>query len=323
MVNLYSILGVSESASQQDIKHAYRRLAVKYHPDSSGDQSSSKEFIKINKAYQVLSVPARRIWYDHRLNQLRQQAYHRGRRPYYNKSVKYDTEAIRKAKAEWAARYRHYLNRRKVENNGPLWKRKDFRIAIFSLLILMLVVLFFNNVRYMMLKRHDATTVGVVISPYSFNYDSRNLHYSYSVNDSIYRKHEARPTSPTVDRIITDSGVPVRKGDKFMVWYNPEHPQRGFIDLKYPEQSTILKIRERAIQMLKRQTSFSTDKAACIVNELYKRKGLEGLGVILCSEMKWYENLTSNKNNFQKLIKSDLWKDITKEACSQTSLQNK
>ncbi len=58
----YKILGVSESASQEEIKKAYRVLAHKHHPDkSSGDEAKFKE---INEAYQTLSDTQKKQRYD-------------------------------------------------------------------------------------------------------------------------------------------------------------------------------------------------------------------------------------------------------------------
>jgi len=58
----YKILGVSENASQEDIKRAYRRLAHEYHPDKAG--GSEEKFKEINEAYQVLSDRQKRAQYD-------------------------------------------------------------------------------------------------------------------------------------------------------------------------------------------------------------------------------------------------------------------
>ena len=57
----YEILGVSKSASADEIKRAYRKLALKHHPDRGGDHD---EFTKLNEAYQVLSDPQKRAQYD-------------------------------------------------------------------------------------------------------------------------------------------------------------------------------------------------------------------------------------------------------------------
>ena len=57
----YKILGVSENASEEEIKKAYRKLAFQYHPDKGGDE---KKFKEINEAYQVLSDRSKKAQYD-------------------------------------------------------------------------------------------------------------------------------------------------------------------------------------------------------------------------------------------------------------------
>ncbi|MGI9304780.1 MAG: DnaJ domain-containing protein, partial [Gammaproteobacteria bacterium] len=51
----YEILGVDRSASQADIKKAYRRLARKYHPDVSKEKDAEERFKEVNEANEVLS----------------------------------------------------------------------------------------------------------------------------------------------------------------------------------------------------------------------------------------------------------------------------
>ncbi len=61
----YKILGVSRNATQEEIKKAYRRLALKYHPDrNKGNKEAEEKFKEINEAYAVLSDPAKRRQYD-------------------------------------------------------------------------------------------------------------------------------------------------------------------------------------------------------------------------------------------------------------------
>jgi len=60
----YAILGISKTASPEEIKAAYRRMAIKHHPDKGGGAGAEAKFKEINEAYQVLSDPQKRSMYD-------------------------------------------------------------------------------------------------------------------------------------------------------------------------------------------------------------------------------------------------------------------
>ena len=61
----YEILGISKSASKDEIKKAYRKLALKHHPDKNkGDKSSEEKFKEASEAYHVLSDDKRKNNYD-------------------------------------------------------------------------------------------------------------------------------------------------------------------------------------------------------------------------------------------------------------------
>ena len=60
----YKILGISKSASSDQIKKGYRKLARKYHPDVNKENDSEKKFKEIGEAYEVLKDPEKRKAYD-------------------------------------------------------------------------------------------------------------------------------------------------------------------------------------------------------------------------------------------------------------------
>lgn len=62
--SLYDTLGVSKTASADEIKKAYRRLARKYHPDINKEKSAEEKFKEINAAYEILSDKEKKAKYD-------------------------------------------------------------------------------------------------------------------------------------------------------------------------------------------------------------------------------------------------------------------
>ena len=65
MKNYYEILGIEENSSKEEIKKAYRNLAIQHHPDKGGDENKFKE---INEAYEVLGDEQKRAQYNNQKN---------------------------------------------------------------------------------------------------------------------------------------------------------------------------------------------------------------------------------------------------------------
>lgn len=70
MGNYYDILGISPTASSDEIKKAYRKLSLKFHPDKNdGDEYFSQMFRQVNDAYNILIDPEKRRFYDFKLRE--------------------------------------------------------------------------------------------------------------------------------------------------------------------------------------------------------------------------------------------------------------
>lgn len=76
MVDYYKVLGLQKSASQEDVKKSYHKLALKWHPDKnpSNKEEAEKKFKAVAEAYEVLSDPQKRSLYDRSVKE------HRSRR---------------------------------------------------------------------------------------------------------------------------------------------------------------------------------------------------------------------------------------------------
>lgn len=74
--NLYDVLGVGRSASDEDIKKAYKALARKYHPDlNQNNPAAEGMFQKVTRAYEVLTDPVKRDQYDRALSDEDRETY--------------------------------------------------------------------------------------------------------------------------------------------------------------------------------------------------------------------------------------------------------
>ena len=60
----YVRLGISRDASQEEIKNAYRKLALRYHPDRNKSSDAEEKFKEVSEAYAILSDPEKRQQYD-------------------------------------------------------------------------------------------------------------------------------------------------------------------------------------------------------------------------------------------------------------------
>ena len=61
----YEVLGVTRTATQEEIKKGYRRMAMKYHPDrNKGDKHAEEKFKQVGEAYEVLKDEQKRAAYD-------------------------------------------------------------------------------------------------------------------------------------------------------------------------------------------------------------------------------------------------------------------
>jgi hypothetical protein len=75
VIDYYRILGVKTTASQAEIKSAYRKLARKSHPDLNHNSQAARDFALLSKAYHTLSNPQERAYYDDQLKAQKNRSY--------------------------------------------------------------------------------------------------------------------------------------------------------------------------------------------------------------------------------------------------------
>lgn len=142
--NHYQVLGVSDTASAQEIKLAYKRLAVRFHPDKHGGSTRfEEEFKAVNAAYRVLSDPARRASYDQQLRAAvlraeearRQQQYRAQGQHVYGVPMP-PAEPLRTRRPAGSTE-RHYQT---ISKRRPTFTRRDYLLTAGLFLLLLLFV---------------------------------------------------------------------------------------------------------------------------------------------------------------------------------------
>ncbi|KAE9587856.1 hypothetical protein Lal_00029453 [Lupinus albus] len=103
MMSLYSVLGVEETVSFKEMKQAYKKMAMKYHPDVSPVdmvEENTKRFIKLKEAYETLSDPKTRAIYD----------THFALALNFPSSSHYHNHQVSEQKKEWKKRWQSQLS---------------------------------------------------------------------------------------------------------------------------------------------------------------------------------------------------------------------
>ncbi|KAH7573008.1 hypothetical protein ACOSP7_006410 [Xanthoceras sorbifolium] len=104
-MTFYQLLGIPESGTLPEIKHAYKQLARKYHPDVSPPdriEEYTRRFIRVQEAYETLSDPRRRALYDRDMSKGLQLAFSARRR--------YQNDMEMEERSEWKNRWQSQLS---------------------------------------------------------------------------------------------------------------------------------------------------------------------------------------------------------------------
>lgn len=124
-VDYYQILGVSDTATEDEIKKSYRKLAMKYHPDRNSDIGAEAKIKEINEAYATLSDASKREDYDYSIRP-RAQGFSGDRRAYGWNDKDYDDDW--ETLDELMRRYNGTSSSRRNTRPDDRWANGDFEV---------------------------------------------------------------------------------------------------------------------------------------------------------------------------------------------------
>ena len=144
MENYYSILNVSNNADEDQIKQAYRALAMKYHPDKNPDSKAAEEkFKRISEAYSVLSDPQKRREYDFTMSNPFSSS---GRTYTYDQNTNPFGDDI--FSSNWWKNWRN-VRSENAKKREKISRREAFRILIRGIILTIAGLLLFKSVIFL------------------------------------------------------------------------------------------------------------------------------------------------------------------------------
>jgi len=261
----YKILGLSSDASMEEVKKAYRKLALQYHPDlKSGQEEVFKEIVQ---AYEMIkshqqSTTERRGMSPEELER------------FYDLLKKAAAEKARAKAFERAARAR----KRKAEE-----QERSIRVGIYSFLGIILVAYFSYQgyfwFRDWQISRDPASGVATVIGV-----ESHRMVYSFEVGDQTFEERQYVSGYRLI--MLAPSGMPLRIGDQFRVHYNQANPGYNRIDPYTISSQTLDRYIDLASHAIRAYylnpmddefKGISDQKAKCMALMIYSKYGIEGL----------------------------------------------
>ena len=137
----YEILGVSKTASSDELKKAYKKRAIKFHPDKNKSKKAEEAFKKISQAYQVLSDPEKRRLFDQygTEEEVREHYYQQHHQNFYNEEEPFDFFEMFMNGGEFNNRRRGWAQRQ------PQAVRPIDNLLRFLPLLLIMLVYFLPN----------------------------------------------------------------------------------------------------------------------------------------------------------------------------------
>ncbi|MBQ7612682.1 MAG: J domain-containing protein [Spirochaetaceae bacterium] len=164
-MNYYDVLGIEKTATDAEIKSAYRMLAKKYHPDkNNGDKNAEEMFKKINEAYTVLSDPEKRKLYDSGFYEQTSSTYQRYQGQNYDEQYggygrSYE-DPFQEFWRQWAEAQRSYQKRSTTTSRD--FKSSTSNRGIFFIIISILLLIFGIGI-FRFLLRIVFSPLGIII----------------------------------------------------------------------------------------------------------------------------------------------------------------
>ncbi len=306
MHRYFQILNLSPGASKDQIKKAYRKLAMRYHPDRNPGPDAQQKFLEITEAYEYLmGMRKQRKVFE------KQQFSAEEKQRIYEILKK---EAERRAKEKYRERVRQFRKRQEEEQG------REFQRAIYILLALVVLGVGgwqgYRFYRGLMIQQDPVTAEAWVTG-----IGNKRMIYAFESGDSLYQDH--RFVSSVGITMLAGNGMPLKTGDRFEVEFNRHKPQFHRINFHKVSLATMQRYFDLSTTRIKyiyydewKELSDSEKniRARCLTLLVFNHDQFRGLSKLYFSDTSPLENLRSNSISWWWMKNSDDFKAI-KTAC--------
>lgn len=286
MEQYFSILGLKPGASKDEIKRAYRRMALKFHPDRNKQPGAQDQFLRIKKAYEILMNPPA--------------AQPRVSRTQSPEFIKRREEAARR-KAE-LDRLRREAHRRFQERQAAIDEanRRTFikMLIVFAVFGVIGLSFYYGYQVYsnVQIDHNKAVSIAEVTHVLP-----RHIQYQFVANGEVIK--DSKYVGKSFKETLSGNGMPVVFGDRFEVDYKSDDPSIHRINFKKMDHGTLrryLAITKFAVmdlyyEDLKSKNNKNPEQIAeCIALLTYETYGINGLAKLYFHSEPWIENPKNN-----------------------------
>lgn len=295
MERYYHILGLQPGASPADIKKAYRRLAMQYHPDKN--PGAKERFIEILEAYEVLT------------------GVRKAKRQVHNprpESPQWDLfYAILKKQAQERVRQQYRARADRLRKEREEAQAREYRRGIqWAVALIIGIFLAYKGNHWHRNWRIEQAPQETMAQVTGIQ-QKRVVYEFYSGND-FYRDRAYVGGSGLT--MWAGNGLPLRLGDRFRIRFNVDNPHYHRLLYEQPGPNTLnryLQLSANALEEVHREewrelgTEEKQARALCLAEEAYQARGLEGLALICAFRDHPLEHFRYNRWRWKRWFDSE------------------
>lgn len=301
MKRYYDILGLQEGASKKEIKQAYRKMAMRYHPDLNPGTESKTKFLEILEAYEYLMG-------IRQMNQGKGLSYE-DLQKFYELMKK---AAEEKAKREYRQKVREF--KREKERKQLLEYKRAAYILVAILVVSVAAWQGFRFYKGLVIDREP-----IIVEARVTGIGMKRMEYEFPTEDGIFKDH--RYVSNNGIEMLSGNGMPLKTGDTFELVFARNKPSYHRVNFKKVSTETMA----RYFRMVTKRLMYlnyenweglseneKQIRAACITTMVFSKHDFDGLSTIYFAEANVLENLSHNAMSWYFMKNSDEYAEILK-----------